>query len=218
MSHDHDEFSLLIELGKLHETAVHTGDLTINVFPSKKTTDSHVRIWRKGDISTATKLCKEVMKWMGSHRNVLPKVFRKPISADQRAERSLGEQFKHLKRQVNYPPSVRSLIEKIGSRTTKGHHVAVCLAVLAWLDAHDNARPIKWKSYADKRLRDECILARRFRKMKSKKDNPPNALALIAKIEKRISRCVPSGKQTCDTPPEPKRRFVLLKDLEPKSS
>ncbi len=115
---------------------------------------------------------------MVMHEDTLPIEYHNPFSDCQRSERCLRNQFKYVKRQSNLPSEVRCLLEQIASRNSQGHAVKVCLGVLAWMDGHDNQRPSEWKSYAANGLRDECILARRLRKLKAKIEKPVDALLL----------------------------------------
>jgi hypothetical protein len=153
--------------------------------------DSRSKRPRSADSDTTT--CKKVLEWMDSHEKALPKEYRKPTSDAQRAEYRLRSKFKNLKRKTDHLPVVRALLDKIEGCSSKELELKVCLAVLTWLDAHENALPLERKVFANNGQRDECILARRWRGFKRRKTCTSEARTLFDKIEMRtLQSTVPS--------------------------
>jgi hypothetical protein len=128
-------------------------------------------------------ICKKVLEWMDGHQNSLPKEFRKPSTDAQRAEYRLRNKFKHLKRKPDHPPVVFALLDQIVRRTSEEPEAALCLDVLAWMYAHENALPMEWKVFVNNFQRAECMLARRWRSFKRRKTCSPHSAALLGRIQ-----------------------------------
>ena len=144
-------------------------------------------------VDSGTTTCKNVLEWMDSHEKSLPKEYRKPTSDAQRAEYRLRNKFKQLKRKTIHLPVVRALLDKIECCSSKERELNVCLTVLTWLDAHDNALPLERKVFVNNDQRDECMLARRWRGFKRRKTCTSEALTLYDKIEMHtLQSTVPS--------------------------
>jgi hypothetical protein len=141
--------------------------------------------------------CNKVLEWMDGHEGELPRLLTRGIGEEPLAERSLRSRFNYLKTKSSKPPEVCALIDQIGYRSLSKTGVKVCLAVLAWMDAHENVRPYERKNYVEDAMRAECILARSFRKLKSKKEHSSTIISLIEKIGNRAPRRRLRGKQTC---------------------
>ena len=96
------------------------------------------------------------MEWTDVHEKALPE-FRKPATEAQRAEYLLRNKFENLKRKNDHPPVVRALLDQIETSSSQETELKMCLAVLAWMDAHENTLPMEWKAFANNGYRDECI-------------------------------------------------------------
>jgi hypothetical protein len=144
-------------------------------------------------------ICKKVLEWMEVHEKTLPKHFKKPATDAQRVEYLLRNKFENLKRKSNHSPAVRALLDQIEISSSQEPEVKLCMAVLTWLDVHENALPMERKVFAHNGQRDECILARRWRGFKRKKSHTPETSTLLAKIQSRAvkkSRRVDSKEVT----------------------
>jgi hypothetical protein len=129
--------------------------------------------------------CKQVLEWLGAHGEVLPVQLKRPTTLAQRAELVLGNRINNLKRKNFQPLVVRGLLEQIESRVSHQPDMKLCLAVLAWMDAHDNDLPMERKAFASSIERDECILSRRWRAFKRRKSHSSATVMLLAKIQSR---------------------------------
>jgi hypothetical protein len=129
--------------------------------------------------------CKQVLEWLGAHGEVLPVQLKRPTTLAQRAELVLGNRINNLKRKTHQPLVVRGLLDQIESRVSHQPDMKLCLAVLDWMDAHDNDLPMERKAFASTLERDECILSRRWRTFKRRKSQSPATITLLAKIQSR---------------------------------
>jgi hypothetical protein len=143
------------------------------------------QIERNTTCSYAIATCKQVLEWLVSHGEALPVQLKRPTSEAQRAELVLRNRMNNLKRKTHQPLEVRGLLEQIESRVSHQPDMKMCLAVLDWMDAHDNYLPMERKVFASKDQRDECFLARRWRTFKRRKSHSPETNLLLAKIQSR---------------------------------
>jgi hypothetical protein len=157
--------------------------------------------------------CKKVLEWMDVHEKALPKEFRKPATDAQRAEYLLRNKFENLKRKNDHPPVVRALLDQIEFSSSQVPELKLCLAVLAWMDAHENALPMERKVFANNGQRDECFLARRWRGCKRRKSHTPETSTLLAKIQSRSSQAIgPCRLRACHVAMQAKK--VILRKPE----
>jgi aromatic ring-cleaving dioxygenase len=143
------------------------------------------QIERNTTCSYSIATCKQVLEWLVAHGEALPVQLKRPTTDAQRAELVLGNRINNLKRKTHQPLVVRGLLDQIESRVSHQPDMKMCLAVLDWMDAHDNDLPMERKVFASKVQRDECILARRWRNFKRRKSHSPETITLLAKIQSR---------------------------------
>ncbi len=104
--------------------------------------------------SSSYSICYQVLGWLVVHEGALPVQLKKPTTDAQRAELVLRNKFDYLKRKTDHPPVARGLLDQIESRSSQEPELKMCLAVLAWMDAHENGVQMEWKVFANNGQRE----------------------------------------------------------------
>jgi hypothetical protein len=139
--------------------------------------------------------CNRVLAWMDAHDGAPPMSRQKPKSDCQRAEGRLISQFRYLKRKSCHSPDLRTLIDRIGSRTLQWRKDILVGPLLRWMGSHGGVRPLERK-----RCCEESTLARRLRKNHRRMKDHPNDSDRTKISEIRIPRRRLNVKQPCVLP------------------